>query len=71
MCEKEKFSKKSAKTIINHAKKQNKKWRREKRCYFCDVCEAWHVTSKEEYEEIIPIKLEELSYKDKWMNLMK
>lgn len=70
MCSKEKFDLKSAKTVINHAKNQHKKWRREVRYYFCDYCNCYHVTSKEEYEPPVKLNLEELKYAEKWKTLL-
>lgn len=71
MCSKEKFDLKTAKTVVNHAKNQHKKWRRETRYYFCEICNAHHVTSKNDWEEPIRLNLEDLKYKDKWLELLK
>lgn len=63
MCDKSKYSKKEALTIINkiqrhehrkdkhgvvHCKMKEYKWRKEKRIYQCAECNAWHLTSMEE-----------------------
>ena len=47
-CHKEKFDKKTAKTILNKCKKEH---RPECRIYECPECNAWHLTSEEEYED--------------------
>ena len=70
MCTKQCFSLKTAKTILNEVKRnKNKQWRHEKRYYFCNLCNSFHLTSQEEYNEIIPLSLEELQFKDKWIEL--
>ena len=66
-CSKEKFDKKSAKTVLNHCKKEHRK---ECRIYECPECKCWHLTSEPEYEERIYLKSEELIFADKWKNLL-
>lgn len=69
-CNKEKFDKKTAKTILNQCKKEHRK---ECRIYTCDICEGgvWHLTSQETYEEVQILKLEELTFCEKWKELQK
>lgn len=69
-CNKNKYDKKTASTILNDRKKKGKKWSREVRYYFCEECQAHHLTSKEEWEEPIKLELDELVYKEKWKELM-
>jgi len=66
MCRKECYDKKTAKTILNQRKREHKG---EVRIYFHEECNAWHLTSQEEYEEIIQLKEEDLVYKEKWLKL--
>ena len=66
MCTKQKYDKKTAKTILNQRLKEHKG---EKRIYFHEECNAWHLTSHEEYEEVIFLKEEDLVYKEKWLKL--
>ena len=70
MCQgKQKFSKKEAHLVLKHARECPKRWRREKRSYFCEECNAWHVTSKDfGLTEIIPF--EDLKYQEDWIKLM-
>jgi hypothetical protein len=63
VCNKQKYDKKSALTILNLAKKHPKKYRKEKRYYWCEQCQAHHVTSWEDYEEREEI---DLIYKEEW-----
>ncbi len=66
MCYKKSYSKKLALTILNERKSKGKKWAKECRVYFCDVCKAHHLTSHKEYnirEEI------ELKFKEEWEKL--
>lgn len=65
-CSKEKFDKKSAKTVLNHCKKEH---RPECRIYFCEECVAWHLTSEPEYEERLYLKEEDLVFKSLWEKL--
>jgi hypothetical protein len=47
MCKKKKFDKIGAKIALAMALNGGKKYRREKRIYYCGDCNAWHLTSKE------------------------
>ena len=72
MCRKNGYSLKEARTVLNEAKRnKNKKYRKETRYYFCENCQSYHLTSQEEYYEKEIIPLEELIYKEEWVNLMK
>jgi len=72
MCRKNGYSLKEARTVLNEAKRnRGKKYRKECRYYLCPVCEQYHLTSEEEYSEKEIIPLEELIYKEEWVNLMK
>lgn len=48
MCNKQSFTKKDAEAAIKKAKKSSKQYRKECRKYYCDRCNSWHLTSKEE-----------------------
>jgi len=66
-CNKEKFDKRTATTILNKCKREH---RPECRIYECDKCIGWwHLTSSEEYEEIVQLREDDLVYKEKWMKL--
>ena len=69
-CHKQKYDKKTATTILNERKNKGKKWSREKRIYFCEKCQFYHLTSEEEYTERVYLNEEELVFKDKWKKLM-
>ena len=71
MCQKQQYDKRTAICALKEAKKQGKshKWRKEVRVYECPKCKMWHLTSKEEFEEIIEIPEEELIFRDKWLKL--
>ena len=47
MCSKKCFDKLGAKMALALALKNRKKWRREKRYYYCKICKAWHLTSQD------------------------
>lgn len=66
MCRKVKFTKKEAETFLKHIDHANQ-CRREKRAYYCEYCNAWHLTSQEERVEILDIKP---IYEDKWKKLL-
>lgn len=65
VCSKQQFDKKSAKSVLNHCKKEHRK---ECRIYECEICGHWHLTSLEEYEPPTPI---ELQFNDRWDKLKK
>lgn len=72
-CYKECFDKRGAETVLNECKKEHRK---EIRIYECQIClnegnPCWHLTSKEEYTQVIQLKEEELIFKDKWKLLMR
>ena len=67
-CRKECYDKKTAKTILNKCKKEH---RPECRIYECPECNAWHLTSEEEYEDRIYLTEEDLIFKSKWEELKK
>lgn len=69
MCKKVQFSKKEAQTALNERLHKGKKWSREKRIYYCGECNAWHLTSKKEYEEPIKLEIKDLKYANKWKKL--
>ncbi len=70
MCNKERYDKKSALSALNHCRKERgKKYRNECRIYYCELCNAHHLTSMEEYNEREIIPLDELIYKDEWLKL--
>jgi hypothetical protein len=71
MCSKQCYDKKTAKTILNERKDKGRKWSREKRIYFCEKCNSWHLTSEDEYEPRIQLKEEDLIFKSKWKELKK
>tara|TARA_R110000868_G_scaffold179968_4_gene420467 strand:+ start:2650 stop:2865 length:216 start_codon:yes stop_codon:yes gene_type:complete len=65
-CKKECYDKKTAKTILNQRLKEHKG---ERRIYFHEECNAWHLTSQEEYDEVVQLKEKDLVYKEKWLKL--
>ena len=71
MCNKQKFDKKTAQTILNERLNKGKKWSSEKRTYYCEECNAWHLTSIEEWEEPIQLEITELKYANKWKKLLR
>lgn len=69
MCNKLSFTKKQSELAIKKAKKSSKQYRKECRNYYCEECNAWHLTSKEEF-----VEGEEnfnILYKDRWDRLLK
>ena len=69
-CRKICYNLKEARSELNVVKKLGKKYRHEKRIYFCKECQAHHLTSEEEYEQRIYLKQEELIFANKWKNLL-
>lgn len=68
ICNKRKFSKREAKSVLNVLKNSDKSWRRETRYYHCPLCNNWHLTSKDsEDREIKEIKLVN---EDQWLKLL-
>lgn len=47
---------------------KQRQYRREKRYYYCSICNGWHLTSKEELIEDEPIKL---SFTKAWKKFIK
>jgi hypothetical protein len=66
-CRKKKFSKREAKSILNAINK-DQDWRREKRMYHCEKCNAWHLTAMESWDENLDIPLQQIK---EWENLIK
>lgn len=56
-CGKKVLTKREAEGALNEASVSGKKFRREKRMYYCERCGGWHLTSKEEWPEE-PIKVD-------------
>ena len=48
MCNKISLTERDANTILHNARKNRRSWPKKipKRKYWCDECEAWHLTSK-------------------------
>lgn len=46
-CVRVSYTKKECKAILRHNKKHPKQYRKEIRMYYCEICNAWHLTSKE------------------------
>jgi hypothetical protein len=65
-CHKKSFTKREAEYIVSSNIKSAKQYRRECRLYYCDIHNAWHLTS-EEQEETIDI---EIKYKNQWEELL-
>lgn len=65
-CNKVCFQKHEAELCIQKNKKSSKQYRKEIRIYYCDIHNAWHLTS-EEQEEDLDIKIK---YKKKWKRLL-
>lgn len=56
MCTKVCFTKVEAQGALNNMTKHHRKYRREKRMYYCDKCKAWHLTKQDKEETLnIPI----------------
>jgi hypothetical protein len=66
-CNKVKFKKKEAESSLKVLSNMGKPYRKEKGCYYCEECNAWHLTSNEEKKKVQNVKL---SFKDKWKKLL-
>lgn len=72
VCNKQKYDKKTAQTILNERQKNKRKFAKEIRIYECNICkDCWHLTSRLEYNEKVYIPIEELIYKNEWIKLKK
>ena len=71
MCNKVRFTKKDADAAIKHNKRAHNQYRKEVRDYYCEDCNAWHLTSKPFVppEEISDIT--EVVDKERWEKLLK
>lgn len=67
MCSKECFRKRDAEIALKKVKKSSKNYRKECRTYYCEKCNAWHLTSKEEWIDVEDLKLLE---EDRWKELL-
>ena len=67
-CDKVKFTKQKTEEILKTISHGAEQYRREKRNYYCKVCNAWHLTSKDLKEPIEKVKVVE---KSRWENLLK
>lgn len=68
MCSKKKFSKIEAITCLNKdTRERRRSFRREKRVYYCETCNCWHLTSQDDREETEEF---DLTFKTKWNNLL-
>jgi hypothetical protein len=65
-CNKKCFTKKEAKSILNAINKDHD-WRREKRMYYCEIHNAWHLTASESWDENLDIPLQQVN---EWKNLI-
>ena len=71
MCNKQKYSLKEAKTVLNECfRERGKKYRKECRYYFCNKCSSFHLTSEKEYNEREFLSIDDLKYKNIWKQLM-
>jgi hypothetical protein len=68
ICNKKSFSKKYANEIVNRHSAVGRQFEREKRAYYCEEHNAWHLTSTAEY--FGGTKNAEVSFKDKWSSLI-
>lgn len=69
VCRKQQFDKKTALTILNERKSNRRKYAKECRIYECPICNKWHLTSMEEYDERIELKEEDLIFCSLWKRL--
>lgn len=68
MCVKVKLSKKEATIALKTFPRVGKQYRKEKRIYYCDHCNAWHLTSHDNMEKTEPLKL---TLPKKWHQILK
>jgi len=66
MCNKECFRKRDAEIALKKVHKSSKNYRKECRTYYCEKCNAWHLTSK---ELNTPVEFELLE-KQRWEKLL-
>lgn len=73
-CDKKRFTKKQAQTVLN-ALINNGLWNKKEgrgRYYFCPPCGCWHITSRMDHSTKAPEKSDVvLTQKDKWQELLK
>lgn len=66
-CHKKSFTKREAEYVVSHNVRPAKQYRRECRLYYCDIHNAWHLTSDEQEDTTIDI---EITYKSEWERLL-
>ena len=69
MCVKVKYSKKDAKATLKYLKQQYAQYRKEVRYYYCDECNAWHLSSKVTGESGAPKEIP-LRFESKWKQFL-
>lgn len=62
MCDKKCFTKIEAQSALNHNKHSGKQYRKEQRMYYCEDCNAWHLTSREDLRDTVSVEI----WEDKW-----
>lgn len=71
MCNKVKLTKRQASEFLNSVKRYRNDYRREKRSYYCEECNAWHTTSRDlEQETSIIEEISDPTYLEQWRKLL-
>jgi len=69
MCTKVQLTKKQAVEALRVLSNCRKQYRKEKRYYYCQDCNAWHLTSMA--DKVPPLKTDiDLVHTDKWLNIL-
>ena len=68
-CRKKIFTKREAEHTLDVNRHADKKYRREIRTYYCELCNGWHLTSEADKNEN-PVVDIELTYEEKWKKLL-
>jgi hypothetical protein len=72
MCSKLKLSKKDAQLFLKSCETYKNAYRREKRAYYCEECNAWHTTSRDIEQELSKIEdITDPTYLQEWERLLR
>jgi hypothetical protein len=68
-CGKKIFTKREAEHTLEVNLHNGKKYRRERRAYYCKLCNEWHLTSEPDKNENKVVEIG-LVYEDQWKKLL-
>lgn len=70
ICGKKIFTKREAEAILKKKGRSRKRGKKEKRMYYCEPCNGWHLTSQEEEPKLVQNNISK-KFKKQWEKLLK